>query len=71
MLVSSRARLLSCPGVHLILVPMTADELLSLIRALPDARRLPADPPLMATAMVAGIEIASIGPAPDRALRRI
>jgi enoyl-CoA hydratase/carnithine racemase len=50
---------------------MTADELLSLIRALPDARRLPADPPLMATTMVAGIEIASTGPAPDRALRRI
>lgn len=68
---SSRARLLSCPGVHITVVAMTADELLSLIRGLPDARRLPVDPPLVAAAMAAGIEIASTGPVPDRALRRI
>jgi len=49
---------------------MTADELLSLIRALPDARRLPADPPLEAAAVVAGIEVAATGPAVDRSLRR-
>jgi len=50
---------------------MTTNELFSLIPALPGGRRLPAEPPLTAAAMVAGIEIAATIAAPDRALRRL
>ena len=38
---------------------MTADELVSLVAALPGVRRLPAEPPLKVAVLVAGIEVAS------------
>ena len=50
---------------------MITDELLSLITALPGVRRLPADAPLTAAIMVAGIEVASTAAVPDRTLRRL
>jgi hypothetical protein len=50
---------------------MSTDELVSSLSVLPDARRLAADSPLSAAVMVAGIEVATTGPAPERALRRI
>ena len=51
-------------------VPLTSDELLSTVSALPDARRLRVEPPFVAGAMVAGIEVVAVGPAPERALRK-
>ncbi len=62
---------LTWPRAQLVVVPMSTDELVSSLSVVPDARRLVADPPLSAAVMVAGIEVATTGPAPERALRRI
>lgn len=52
-------------------VPVTSDELLATLAAAPGARRLPSDAPLTASLLVAGIEVASTGPAAERTLRKI
>lgn len=52
-------------------VPVTADELLSTLAATSDARRLPAEPPLTSSLLVAGIEVAGTRPAAERTLRKI
>ena len=49
---------------------MSTNELFSLVQALQGARRLPAEPPFTAAAMVSGIEIAAAMPASDQVLRR-
>jgi hypothetical protein len=69
MLAPREAALLSFRRAHLAVMPMTSDELLSLLPVLPGARRLPADLPLTGAVMVAGIEIAATTPALERALR--
>jgi len=51
-------------------MPMTSEELVTRVAALPRARRAPAAPPLAAAVMVAGIEVASTVPAPEPVLRR-
>jgi hypothetical protein len=71
MLAPREAALLSFRRAHLAVVPMTSDELLSLLPALPGARRLPADLPLIGAVMVAGMEVAATTPAPERALRSV
>lgn len=52
-------------------VPVTGDELLTMLAAAPGARRLPAELPLTESMLIAGIEIARTRPAPERTLRRI
>ena len=71
MLAPPANRLLSWPRVQLIVVPMTSEELVSLVAALPSARRVPTAPPLAAAVMVAGIEVATTAPASEQVLRRI
>ena len=71
MAVSLTTPSLTWPRAQLVVVPMSTDELVSSLSVVPDARRLAADPPLSAAVMVAGIEVATTGPAPERALRRI
>lgn len=53
------------------MVPVTGDELLTALEASPGARRLPADLPLTASMLVAGIEIAGTRSAGERTLRKI
>ena len=69
MLAPHEVTLLSFRRAYLAVVPMTSDELLSLLPALTGARRLPADPPLSGAVMVAGIEVAATASALERALR--
>lgn len=52
-------------------VPVTGDELFNTLAAAPDARRLPVEPPLTASLLVAGIEIAGTRPAAERTLRKV
>ncbi len=70
MLVSPRPPLLWCLHARPILLPMTIDELLSYVAALPGARPVPANPPMTGAAMVAGIEMTTTGTAAEQALRR-
>lgn len=71
MLAPPANRLLSWPRVQLIVVPMTSEELVSVVAAIPYARRAPTAPPLAAAVMIAGIEVATTAPASEQVLRRI
>lgn len=53
-----------------VVVPMTTEELMATVSAFPGVRRLPAEAPLFAAVMIAGIEVAATRSGEDRALRR-
>jgi hypothetical protein len=55
----------------LLVSPVTAEELLASLAALPTARQVPVTAPLTAAVVVAGIEVASTAAAAEPALRRI
>ena len=71
MLAPREATLLSFRRAPLAVVPMTSGELLSLLPALSGARRLSVDTPLAAGVMVAGVEVATTAPAPERRFRAV
>lgn len=52
-------------------VPVNAEEVISALLTGASARRVPADPPLSAAALVAGIEVVVTKPAADRTLRKL
>src|SRR5690349_9846975 len=67
---SSLLRIASRPTYRGSVVGMTSEELLATLATAPGARRVPVESPLSSAVLVAGIEVASTGPAADRTLRR-
>src|SRR4051812_18152743 len=52
-------------------LPMTSEELVAMLAAVPGARRVRVDAPLTAALLVAGVEVAATHPATERTLRKL
>ena len=58
-------------GAAPLVVPMTADELVGVVAAVPGARTVPVQPPLSQAAIVAGVKVVSTGAVDEHDLRRL